>query len=83
MEANCSFSFLFPFTQEKKNEIDSLATFLEKLLPDLSLEDGASYKDKMQALYDHWEALRKLLGECLPSAASVCCSVLFDYIFIT
>ncbi|KAG0730306.1 Muscle M-line assembly protein unc-89 [Chionoecetes opilio] len=45
---------------EKKGEIDSLAMFLENLLPDLSLEEGASYKDKMQALYDHWEALRKL-----------------------
>ncbi|KAK8383211.1 hypothetical protein O3P69_011607 [Scylla paramamosain] len=46
---------------EKKGEIDSLATFLEKLLPDLSLEEGAGFKDKLQALYDHWEALRKLL----------------------
>ncbi|XP_069941739.1 titin-like isoform X5 [Cherax quadricarinatus] len=46
---------------EKKNEIDALSTFLDKLLPDLSAEEGTGYQEKMQALQEHWAMLKKLL----------------------
>ncbi|XP_042876868.1 titin-like isoform X4 [Penaeus japonicus] len=46
---------------EKKREIDSLETFLSKLLQDLSEEEAAGYQEKMQALKDHWDALKKVL----------------------
>ncbi|XP_069984239.1 titin isoform X5 [Penaeus vannamei] len=46
---------------EKKREIDSLDTFLSKLLRDLSEEEAAGYQEKMQALKDHWDALKKVL----------------------
>ncbi|XP_037781353.1 LOW QUALITY PROTEIN: titin-like [Penaeus monodon] len=46
---------------EKKREIDSLDTFLSKLLQDLSEEEATGYQEKMQALKDHWDALKKVL----------------------
>ncbi|KAG7155332.1 Muscle M-line assembly protein unc-89-like 2, partial [Homarus americanus] len=46
---------------EKKNEIEALSTFLEKLLPDLSAEEGVGYQEKIRALQDHWIALKKLI----------------------
>ncbi|KAK3875075.1 hypothetical protein Pcinc_020036 [Petrolisthes cinctipes] len=46
---------------EKKADIDALAAFLEKLLPDLSPEEGESYQEKMKTLLDHWNSLKKLL----------------------
>lgn len=49
--------------QEKKNEINALTDVLEKLLPNLSAEEGAGYQEKMQALRDHWAALKQLLGK--------------------
>ncbi|XP_068215232.1 uncharacterized protein [Palaemon carinicauda] len=46
---------------EKKAEIDSLAAFLESLVPELSPDDANSFRDKIQQLLDHWTALKKLL----------------------